>query len=275
MPGSVFRAERFVVSVETSGLRRKLFQCQFARRDGSIFVNFPYYRHTNGLVSLVVWPAGQPLTTLSFEPGGKVSSHLVKYSHHPDGRAHFSQDGRVRTLIKKQATPLPDIEGHLFTIHVQGLHGFDAVTDAEATASPSPKRHAVNFDFGQEDPDSVKFVGRLHSDRWLERRTTRGIVQPIMPLVAPDGAVRNGFICSTLIGAPGETRCLVITCEPLSRLDVGRESSLVFIGGFDSKPAMDDTSRAVSFLAFSYPAQDVEDLRSRLGSIDFDGNSSA
>ena len=56
---------------------------------------------------------------------------------------------------------------------------------------------------------------------------------------------------------------------------VGRESSLVFIGGFDSKAAMDDTSRAVSFLTFSYPAENVEDLRNRLGSIDLDGGSTA
>jgi hypothetical protein len=25
---------------------------------------------------------------------GKVASHLVKYSHHTDGEAHFSQDAR-------------------------------------------------------------------------------------------------------------------------------------------------------------------------------------
>src|SRR5437667_2768383 len=103
MAGSVFRSERFVISVECGVLRRKVFQCQFAKRDGSLFVNFPYFKHSQGVVSLVGWPGGYASTTLSLEPGGRVSSHLVKYAHHPNGRAHFSQDGRVLTLIKKNA----------------------------------------------------------------------------------------------------------------------------------------------------------------------------
>jgi hypothetical protein len=56
----------------------------------------------------------------------------------------------------------------------------------------------------------------------------------------------------------------------LPHLDAKRESFLLFVGGFDTKEAMDDTSRAVSFLALSYPAENVDDLRRRLGSIDFE-----
>jgi hypothetical protein len=45
---------------------------------------------------------------------------------------------------------------------------------------------------------------------------------------------------------------------------------MLFVGGFDSAEAMRDVGRDVSFLAFSYPAEDVEDLRRRLGSLDFE-----
>jgi hypothetical protein len=37
----------------------------------------------------------------------------------------------------------------------------------------------------------------------------------------------------------------------------------------DAPDAMNDLSREVSFLALSYPAENIEELRSRLGSIDF------
>src|SRR5712691_4530164 len=101
MPGSVLRSERFVISIECGERRHKVFQCQFAKRDGSVFISFPYFRHSEGLVSLASWPAGEVSSVVSLELGGRVSSHLVKYSHHPDGRAHFSQDGKVLTVIKK------------------------------------------------------------------------------------------------------------------------------------------------------------------------------
>jgi hypothetical protein len=66
MPGSVFRSERFVISVECGSLRRKIFQCQFAKRDGSVFVNFPYFRHSEGALARVarVRLASEPLLTV-------------------------------------------------------------------------------------------------------------------------------------------------------------------------------------------------------------------
>ena len=268
MPGSVFRSERFVISVECGSLRRKIFQCQFAKQDGSVFVNFPYFRHSEGVVSLVDWPGGQPTTTLSLETAGRVSSHLVKYAHHPSGRAHFSQDGKVLTLIKKDALPLAELEGHLFTLQVHGLEGFEALDEAELNEAPSLKRTGVRFTLGPECPGSVKFVGMLYRDTTLERRSADGIVHPAMQLKRPDGSTLNGFVCSQVLGRPGHERCLLIYSESMPKLDQSRESSMLFVGGFDSAAAMNDVERAVSFLAFSYPAENVDDLRRRLGSID-------
>lgn len=270
MPGSVFRSERFVISVECGALRRKVFQCQFARRDGSVFVNFPYFQHSQGVVSLVDWHAGQPATTLSLETAGRVSSHLVKYAHHPSGRSHFSQDGKVLTLIKKNAVPLADLEGHLFTLHVHGLEGFEALGDAEMNEAPNAKRTGVRFTLGSACPGSVKFVGMLYRDTTLERRSADGMVHPVMQLKRTDGTTVSGFICSQVFGRVGHERCLLVYCEPMPKLDQGRGSSMLFVGGFDSAASMNDVARPVSFLAFSYPAENVEDLRRRLGSIDFE-----
>lgn len=275
MPDAVLRAERFVFSVEAVGIRRKVFQCQFARRDGSIFINFPYYRHTTGIVSQVSWPAKQPTATLSLEPGGKVTSHLVKYSHHTDGRAHFSQDSKVRTLVKKEAVQLDDIEGHFFTLHVQGISNFDEVARRDFGTPPNSRRHPVNFSFTRTAPDAVKFVARIHTTRWLKKHSAEGQLQPVAQLVGPDGNSVRGFICSTPLGNPGQDRCLVISCEAWPRLDVSCDSLLLFVGGFDSGANMDNPAQSVSFLAMSYPAKNFEDLRRRLGSIDFDSPSAA
>ncbi len=91
-----------------------------------------------------------------------------------------------------------------------------------------------------------------------------------MQLKRPDGATLTGFICSQVLGREGQERCLLVYCEALPKLDEGRESSMLFVGGFDPSAAMNDIDQAVSFLAFSYPAENVEDLRQRLGSIDFE-----
>lgn len=69
--------------------------------------------------------------SLSLLDGGKVTGHKVKYSHHPDGRVHFSQDGKIRTVIQKKSIPLSEAEGHLFTVQLQGLKDFGELSAKE------------------------------------------------------------------------------------------------------------------------------------------------
>ena len=166
--------------------------------------------------------------------------------------------------------PLADLEGHLFTLNVHGFDGFERLSDVELQEPPSAKRTGVRFMLGPECPQSVKFVGMLYRDTSLERRAVDGMVHPAMQFRRADGTTLTGFICSQVLGRPGQERCLMVYCEPLPRLDQNRESSMLFVGGFDSADAMNDTERAMSFLAFSYPTEDVEDLRQRLGSMDFE-----
>ena len=47
-----------------------------------------------------------------------------------------------------------------------------------------------------------------------------------------------------------------------------RGTTLTFIGGFDDVTTIHDPSRPTSMLALTYPADDADDLRSRIGSID-------
>jgi len=114
-----FHSDRIVVAIKAGTTRRKICQMIF-RPDYSIFVNFPYFGHRVGLLATLVMPAGSVRQTqIHLDLAGKIASHSAKYSHHADGRAHFSQDGKIRTEVR-QALPLEKHEGHLFSIMLHG-----------------------------------------------------------------------------------------------------------------------------------------------------------
>ena len=268
-----FRAERYVITVEVNTHRYKLLQFMFRKTDGSLFITFPYYEHSEGIVSLIIWtPQNVPPADLSLEPGGKATSHLVKYSHHPDGRAHFSQDGKVYTAIKKQSVPISKIQGHTFTVQLQGLTSFEQLDRTEHNLPPTVKRTILNFSFGTEAPAAVKIVGRWYSQAVLMNNMQSGILGPVMTAVNPAGRSYSAFLCSAPERHAGEGRILVITCEPIPSLSKDEETTLTFIGGFDEPAIVNDLSKTTSFLALSYPIENADELATRIGTIDFVSN---
>ena len=265
-----FRSERYIVAVETASSRCKMFQVMFQKKDGSLFVNFPYFKHGEGIVSLVTWtPENPPPANLSLEPGGKITSHRVKYSHHPNGRAHFSQDGRVLTAIKKQAVPINEIQGHVFTIQLQGLGCFEPLEPAAETPLATTKHITLKFPFSSEEPEAIKFVGFWYPQDAILNRLTSGIVGPMMTLNTRNGKSYRAFICSAPHGHAGEERILALAYEGIPRLDKGGEAALTFIGGFDRPEIVNDLTKTTTFLALWYPVTNADELTTRLGSIDF------
>jgi hypothetical protein len=100
---TAFRSERVIFCVRVGVRCHKVLQIIFAK-DGSLFVSCPYFRERTGILAAATIPGnGQTTSQIDLRLGGKVASHLVKYSHHPDGRAHFSQDHKVRTEIRRQS----------------------------------------------------------------------------------------------------------------------------------------------------------------------------
>jgi hypothetical protein len=165
------RTERCVISVEVDGTKYKLLQIMFGK-DGSLFVNFPYFKHKEGLTSLATVPANISYpTNVELNPGGKATTHLVKYSHHPDGRAHFSQDGRVRSTIRKQSVPLTYTkEQHIFTIKLQDLSGFEISESKVVNKKSAIKRTEVNIKIHNTEPEALKIVGRWYPKNDIARR---------------------------------------------------------------------------------------------------------
>jgi hypothetical protein len=266
-----FQAEKFIFTIQVNNRRHKIFQVVFGKSDGSLYITFPYFQAQNGFVSIGTIPRFIRHGQINLEPSGKVTSHKVKYAHHPDGEVHFSQAGKVQTSIRRTSLPLHKTEGHLFTIHLQDVSSFD-IDPATEDHPAKQNKTTLNFDFEKEFPDSIKFVGRWYSpESFLSKsKISNKSYGPNIRTQTPDGKVRNAFLVGTLQDWPLDQFLLLITCEGLSILDKENKSLLMFLGGFDPPNIMNDLSKPYSFLYMSYPAPTYETLLKRLGSIDIE-----
>jgi hypothetical protein len=222
-------------------------------------------------LSIATIPGGQSGGPVDLKPQGKCSSHNVKYAHHLTGEAHFSQDGKILTQIRRQSVPLRSAQGHIFTLLVQGLHHFKVGDRTKDTAAPTPRRTNLTVDLGSTLPEAMKFVGRIFDAR-LVGSVLRGDyperIGPILPLRAGDGNLTHGFC----IGNPhnlSDQTLLIVTFHAIPRLDPKREAAMMFIGGFDPPKQVTDPTRTTSMLALNYPAENFDELRGQLGSVDY------
>jgi len=197
---------------------------------------------------------------VNLEHGGKVTSHLVKYSHHVDGRAHFSQDGKIFTLIRRQSIALDQQHGHIFSILIQGL----AALDRAKNEKQSTKR--ARIEFTMEPPAAVKFVGRWFDVNTMRFSNPTPTIGPVVVGLDPDGNQTNQIFTASPYGSARHV--LAICCTPIGPL--GPEPEIfTFYGGFSSREIMTDPSKEAGFLAFLYPINEAEKLRERIGSVDF------
>jgi len=259
------RCDRVVSVIKAGSLRVKAFQVFFGK-DGSLFVSFPYLRNRTGILSASAIPANGALESqVNLEQGGKVTSHLVKYSHHPDGRAHFSQTGKIVTAIKRQSIALDTQHGHLFSLLIQGFGALD-VAEPETDAPPTSKRHVINFELAESTP-AIRFVGRWFDVNRMRFNAPTPTIGPMVPLIEPDGLTTRPAI---LIASPyaNARHVLTLSCEPIPTL--GPEPEIfMFYGGFDPEETMMDVTKEAGFLAFRYPISESDVVAERIGSVDY------
>src|SRR5688500_9953129 len=74
---SRFQAEQFVLIAEFNGARHKLLQVIFPK-EGSLFVSFPYFDQTEGILSVGALSEISPKTNVTLESTGKVTTNKVK-----------------------------------------------------------------------------------------------------------------------------------------------------------------------------------------------------
>jgi len=195
-----------------------------------------------------------------------VTSHSVKYSHHPGSRAHFSLTGKVRASIGKSAVPLDGACGHLFTVMVQGLEHFQAVGVGDVG---NAKRGVVPFGFDGPLPVAAKFSAFLYSASECARRIRSSTATPWLRAISPDGQSRVGVVLATPYEHGGQRYFLLLTVDAQPLICAEQSVWLSLLGGFDLPEQALDHAQPTSFLMCIYPASDSFDvLAKRFGTID-------
>lgn len=253
------RFDQFDIVFTISGKMRRIAKVRF-HHDGSIFVFFPSFKSTQGILCRAKLSAGSTYpSSLDLTKGGKVASHLVKYAHHPDGEAHFSQDGKVKTIIRRKAVPLAEQSGHLFTIQTQDFTSFPVRETA--------KKKQLTFNI----PDDVVAL-RLTAWRFpLSQLSVAGDIPAggIPVIRTSDGVDRPGLLVLPPAGAQFEDVTLFVTVQPMPAISEEMTAQLIFFGGFDPTSIALNHAKDTEFLAFAYPCSDFEALKHSIGTIDF------
>lgn len=261
------QSERFTISAKHKGSTYKLFDLMFhinKKGQSGIFVLFPYHRNANGLLSTTTFPANHKhLKKLSLVPGGKVTSHKVKFSHWADGSVHFSQSGKIFTFGKKQSNPLTAGIGHLFTVHLKGLKGFDANNDQKEY---STKKIDLDVDLLESDDDTIKFVAWWYDYATVHpsnRRFNRNYL-----FKTDDGKTHWCFALQAPKTHPLSNMVLLLT-SGTEFMTKEKGSHLLLVGGFDKKEISKDITKDMQFLSMLYPARNYEKMKQQIGSVDY------
>lgn len=261
-----------IITLTNKGVRYKLFRIDF-QPDGSIFVNFPYYRNSVGIASVVHFPPSGTgaYDSLSITDDARITSHLVKYAHHATGEAHFSMDGRVQTQIRKQSVPLTKLKGHLFSIYIQGFAGFEEARGKKYDHGWTEKRSTAHFDL-QGEVGAVRFVATWqHYTNLIKNAVAAPGQKKVGPqIIFNDPKDRGvGFVLGPDQSNPFNEFILFLRIHIMGPLDPSRESVLGFIGGFDPLGQVNNLSGESTMLSLVYPVGDPEVFKATLQSMDF------
>lgn len=267
-------AERATVAVGTSDLLHQICQIGF-QRDGSISVQCPYFPGHQGILSS---PSQDPDATgpitYNLREAGKLTSHLVKLNHHPDGNVHFSQDGKILTLVRRKTFDLSTTIGHVFQLHTYFPDAFEPLKQTKAGRAYLP------FVFQPNLPKAVTVWGE-----WRRRRDMEANLQPSGGIAGPltdiqnrkTGVVSKVFFLGQPAGFAFPDNLLLIGVHSTQELSTVVEPTMILVGGFDphevKQPGI--PSRQTGLLCWLYPHRPTEESRQLLGSVDFgaDANS--
>ena len=248
---------RFDIVVRRGKREHRIAKLIF-REDGSIFVTCPSFPDTRGFVGIARLPAGGRTVSYRLRDFSLVTRHLVKYAHHTDGEAHFSQDGRVFTKVRRQSTPLDVMTGHLCSIFAAPVSEF-----------PPPKGRDLKLIFVNPQTDSLEFrVARF-------RKSALGPFpagdRTLTALVFADGVTYPGVFASPPKTFTHSAFYLFVSIAPRDTSAVAH--CYLILGGFDSMETQNYQALGTEFLICMYPNTEIDNLERTLGSIDFTSHS--
>lgn len=265
----VIAARCATITVENQARHLQVCQITF-EKSGSIFVQCPYFPGRNGILASPSQDheADGPIT-YDLTEGGRLTSHLVKLSHHPDGSAHFSQDGKILTVVRRRAFPLATSIGPLFYLHIFHPTGFKAVKKAKRARAYLP------FEFPGELPQAITVFAEWRRRRAMEANLDipNGTAGPVTQITnRKTGATSNVFFLMQPVGFALRDHLLIVGVEPTHPLPEITEPTMILLGGFDSHEVAEPGQKArhTGLLAWKYPNEPLEHVRNLLGSVDLD-----
>jgi len=248
------RGKDFEILLGVTGAVRRISKIRFGV-DGSIYVFFPGFISSKGILCNATLKSGS--TTVDLADGGAITSHLVKYAHHPDGEAHFSQDGKIKTEIRKKAVPLAQQRGHLFSIQAQNFGSFPRLE--------GNKKRTLTFNLAP-DIEAIKIAA------WRFPLSDIQFPDEILPGAAPILQTPHGNHIGLFFlppeNFPFSDVMLFLAIETTPALSQDNSAHLIFTGAFDPPEFALDHDKDTQFIAFAYPCADYETLSKKLESVD-------
>jgi hypothetical protein len=261
-------SESFTVTAELGAKTHKIFQILFNSKSGAIFVSMPYFSEKEGLLASAELGSGVVTETLDLGDKGALVSHGVKYSHPPDGNAHFSQDRKIYSKIRRQSMPLARLNGHMFTLMFNDISRFEIAKEKDWRALPE-KRAWLKLPVNAEASATIKVVGRWYSRSNFQRRfrplASKSRIGPVFHF-DQNGQERYLEAIAPPRNHPASGSILVIETVPVRDFAGPADPFLLFVGGFDQTASMKEP---LGFLAALYPASDFQALSRILPSVDF------
>ncbi len=265
---NIYDANRYVIAANLQKNKVKLFQINFSKKDGSLFLMFPYLKGCPCRIGEIRLQKGIAVfENIRVGDNFPVSSHQVKYAHHTSGQAHFSLTGKVRNEIKTRSVALSETYGHIFTAVFQGLQSFDQL---EAHKPATKSRGVVPFPFDAKPVECVKIVGFIYSESELVKRAFFDKPgSPWFKMISPNGQVKVGIVLNTTITHNGEKRYLLLAASRESRQITNKDRGIIFTGGFDSEDHVNDYSKESSLLMmFVNDSANFAEIAKEFGTID-------
>jgi hypothetical protein len=186
----------------------------------------------------------------------------VKLSHHPDGKVHFSQDGKIISKVGRRGFSLRDSIGLVFQLHSYHPSAFSRLMKAKAGRAYLP------FLCRPTLPKAITIEAQ-----WRRRSDVEANIEPQGRRAGPlneiihrkSGARSQVFFVGQPQGFPLRDHVLLVSVEPTRELPNITDPTMILVGGFDPH---EGTSRQEGLLSWMYPHHPSDALRTQLGTVD-------
>lgn len=265
-----YRSWKTVIAVIVGGVTRKVLQVQF-EPGGGFYVHLPYFRYTQGVLGrYALHAAPGEAGQIRLTDGGMTTTKRVKYTHHVDGEAHFSQDGKVKRLVRMKSAPLGQSVGHLITAQLRGYDLFAHMTTKDEKPA-TQQRRVLRFDLGEEPVAPTKLTLWWYHASSLapfQSPLSHSMKADAIALETGDGERFVGLLLAPPLGDTAEDFRLVVGCKLMPELQ-SEGPFLLLTGGFGESDDGSDRAGPLNFLALRYAeTADFDELERMLGSID-------